>query len=64
MSDDDKERLPHLEDSRQRVEQAGRDFKPSFFSWQLSPDRTRKADGSDLPALPHGSFCRCKECQP
>lgn len=63
MSDDAKEPLSHLEDSRRRVEQAGKDFRPSFYTWQLSVDRTRKADGSDLPALPHGPFCRCKECQ-
>jgi hypothetical protein len=59
-----KERFPYLEDSRRRVEQAGKDYHPGFYSWQLSGDRTHKLDGSDLPDLPHGQGCYCALCKP
>jgi hypothetical protein len=53
--------------SEATLKTANENWKPSFFSWQLTADRKRRIDSLpgnavELPPLPHGDGCFCAYC--
>jgi hypothetical protein len=55
-------------ESARSLKQIYERWRPSFAGWQLTSNRRQLIDSTlgivELPALPHGDFCRCAFCRP